>query len=164
MGANRVSDTLSVCTAAAFEGGYLPVPANAGQDGLAFRPRVAVALRGAPADWLNDAAQKLEALSILRENWDSYGALPINHTAIENARWLLTYLAWTQNVDAPAVGGTPDGTVGLSWDDGVWSIDAEVFPSGQIHYVYLDDRNPNNEREATLSCVDELVELLTQWT
>lgn len=159
-----MSDTPSACTAAAFEGDCLPVPANAGQDGLAFRQRITIAMREAPADWLHDAARKLEKLLILRQNWDSYGALPINHMAVENARRLLTYLAGIQNIDAPAIGGTPDGTVGLSWDEGAWSIDAEVFPSGQIHYVYLDDRTPNNERDTTLSCENELVELLTQWT
>ena len=67
-------------------------------------------------------------------------------------------------VEKPAVGATPDGHIGFSWDEGAWSLDAEILPTGRIEYVYLDERDSAQDREAVALDWAELLEMLTQWS
>ena len=65
-------------------------------------------------------------------------------------------------VAEPAVGASPEGHVGFSWDEGAWSLDAEVLPDGRIEYVYLDEQDSAKDRDTTTRLWTDLLELLTQ--
>jgi hypothetical protein len=121
-----------------------------------------VAIRETQPKWLRDSLRKLQELATLQENWDSYGASPVNANSVVRAQELVCYLARFVGVDEPAVGATPEGHVGFSWDEGAWSLDAEVLPNGRIAYVYLDERDSANDRETTTRRWADLLALLTQ--
>lgn len=121
-----------------------------------------LAFRGNPP-WLTEVVRKLQDLAILDEDWDSYGAASIDHNSIANSLRLITFLAGFVGVEPPAVGGTPEGHVGLSWDEGKWSLDVEVLPDGRIEYVYLDERDHANDQEVTTINCSSVVALLTRW-
>lgn len=125
-------------------------------------PRTKYALRDAPL-WLQETITKLKNLATLQENWDSYGGLPVDRRSIDNAILLITNLASVENVSEPAIGATPDGEAGLSWDGGHWSLDADILPDGRIDYVYTDDRDPSCDVEETTSNPYDLLSLLTAW-
>ena len=112
--------------------------------------------------WVRRTITKLENLPALQENWDSYGARPIDMRSIQKAHELICELALYVGINEPAVSATPDGHVGLSWDEGSWSIDAEMLPDGRIRYVYLDERDSANDRERVTCGRYELLGLLTQ--
>lgn len=122
-----------------------------------------VALRHTPAQWLGEARDKLQNLATLGENWDSYGASPIDARSIECAQRLVENLAMIIGVRPPAVGATPDGEAGLSWDGGHWCLDADVSPDGRISYVFVDDQDPSRDLEASTRDPRELIALLTDW-
>lgn len=66
-------------------------------------------------------------------------------------------------VDEPAVGATPDGEAGLSWDGGPWSLDVDVTRDGRYEYVFLDDRDSTLSIEASTRDKDDLLIRLTTW-
>ena len=140
------------------------VSAEANSPTRAFRRQTVYALRQAPPDWLHEAVKRLQSFESLRENWDSYGAAPIDLDSISGGIALLSRLAMYECVEKPAIGATPDGHVGFSWDEGAWSLDAEVLPTGHVQYVYLDEDDSANDREATALEWVDLLELLTHWS
>ena len=148
----------------AFDQDCYQIPVETGQETavLSRQQQVFVARRQAEPKWLAETNAKLDNLAALQENWDSYGASPIDPRSIANAQQLIFNLGMFVGVDVPAIGATPDGHVGFSWDEGTWSLDAEVLPDGRIEYVYLDERDSANDRETTTRRWADLLELLTQ--
>ena len=147
----------------AFAGSYNSVPAEASADAVVLTRPTVFARRDAPPDWLADTMAKLDRLVGLEQNWDSYGASPVDHTSVATAKELIRYLAMFINVDNPAVGATPDGEAGFSWDGGHWSLDADVTANGLIEYVYTDDRDDHPDVEASTRNMNELLSLLPSW-
>jgi hypothetical protein len=113
------------------------------------------------ATWLEEATRKIQALALLKENWDSYGASPINPDSIAEALNVVASLANVYDIDAPAVGGSPDGNVGLSWDGGSWSLDAKILPDERIEIIYLDELNPWDDIEHANAGLPALLSRLT---
>ena len=68
---------------------------------------------GPMVPWLDEAQRRLEELKGFRQNWDSYGGLPITLRSIESVRKYLTRLA----ADTPQalVIPTSQGGVSLEW-------------------------------------------------
>jgi len=139
------------------------LPAESGSTTMALNPQPVFAKSCTQAAWLPKTSARIAALADLNENWDSYGGHAISGSSITAARHLIDHLAWFIGVQAPAVSGTPDGGVGFSWDDGDWSLDAEIVSSGRIKYVYLDEEDSSNDLEATTVDGNELLELLARW-
>lgn len=122
-----------------------------------------LALRATPASWLSDALKAIRSLRALEQNWDSYGARAVDDDSIEKSKTLASSLSKIENVAAPTVTATPAGHVALCWDSGDWSLDAEVYPSGLVEYVYLDRRNSAADKEARTRDYGELAMLLSSW-
>ena len=68
---------------------------------------------GPMVPWLDEAQKRLEELKGFREDWDSYGGLPITPRSIESVRKYLTHLA----ADTPRalVIPTSQGGASLEW-------------------------------------------------
>lgn len=147
----------------AFVDDFDPIPAETSGNTEALSRETVFARRETYPEWLREMIEKLENLATLQENWDSYGAGPIDKRSIKKARDLIGYLAAFIAVDCPAVAGTPDGHVGFSWDEGSWSLNAKILPDGRIKYVYLDERDATKDRETTTRNWSDLLDLLTQW-
>ncbi|MGB2986951.1 MAG: hypothetical protein WBE26_13850 [Phycisphaerae bacterium] len=160
--------TLTAPDELAFSSGCCPLPSGTtgettvlSQKDLFLGPMFA--LCETPPTWLPGVITKLSDLAPLEDNWDSYGASPIDPRSISNAQALVQWLAMFIGVDEPAVGASPDGEAGLSWDGGPWSLDVDVSPDGRIDYVYIDDRDAARDVEASTHDPYELLTLLTAW-
>lgn len=129
----------------------------------ALSPKTTVYRSGKPAGWLSDAVREIDALGGLEPNWDSYGAHPIQSEAIVWAVKYLSELAHWAGVPRPHVGASPAGRVGLSWDKGSWSLDAEIDEAGLIRYGYIDERDDSLSRDSRTRDFSPLIPWLTQW-
>jgi hypothetical protein len=97
----------------------------------------------------------------LPANWNSYGALPVNHLAIGNAA-RLAMNSMNQLVPAPTVVPTNRGNVRLEWHrDGV-DLEVEVYPTGQ--FTAASERH-GEERElnGSIYATDELKGLIDSY-
>lgn len=96
-----------------------------------------------------DTAREVQVRSALRflqreagvEDWDGYGARPVDSRAIGQAKLLVDALPWA--VPMPSVSADPDGEVSLSWDaasDAVFGV--SVRGDGRIAWAgrLADDR------------------------
>jgi hypothetical protein len=99
--------------------------------------------------WLRPTAQKLTELSDLPENWDSYGARPIDHSAIAFAVQLLSE-TMQADTPAPAVVPTNRGGVQLEWHTRGIDLEIEIQSPGRILVSYEDHRS-GKEWEAELT-------------
>jgi hypothetical protein len=106
----------------------------------------------------------LKQLLALPGNWNSYGARPVSHDSLARASELAARLSYFVGVTEPVIGATPDGDVSFCWDSGTWSLDVWIDASGLITYVYLDERNRENDRDTRTRDIDQLIPLLTQWS
>ncbi len=87
--------------------------------------------------WLKEIYDRISALEALKENWDSYGGLPVAETAIKAVRVLLSNLD-IEDLPTPHVAPLPDGGVGLHWRVGARDLEIEVEPNGEVHFLQTD--------------------------
>ena len=137
--------------------------AVAGDQIAAHSPHALFARRDRPEEWLARAVEELRALAQLDADWDSYGARAIDKAVIEHAVAYLSELAYWVGVPKPHIGASPAGHVGLSWDEGAWSLDAGIDGTGLIRYGYLDEQDAGRERESRTRDITQLVPYLAQW-
>lgn len=112
------------------------------------------------ADWLVSLSKRLDQIALLPDNWDSYGAAPVNGSSIRCAKRLLGELARAGNVPIPTVTAAPSGNVAFAWDGGNWSLDLTIDDTGLIEYVYLAANE--SDRESRTRNPRELIVLLSK--
>lgn len=112
--------------------------------------------------WLPDVLAKIDGYATLEKNWDSYGAEPADLWSMEYAHALAMRLS-NDGVAKPAVGLSPDGHIGFSWDEG-WCLDVDCEPDGQFSYVYLPKVEgtdyADDEVEGTTCDLNDLLQYL----
>lgn len=87
----------------------------------------------ATASWLPNVLAKIDELSTLKENWNSYNARPIDPKSIAAARRVAAWLAG-EGVDLePHVVPTSRGTVNLEWPS--VELEVEFRPDAQMKYL-----------------------------
>lgn len=93
-----------------------------------------------------EALKKLEELKELKDNWDSYGAPPIDKECIKRARWFL--LAIGPKVSR-GVWSVPcsHGGVQLEWHQGAVNLEIEFKPGGGLEMLYDDIGMYQTEKE-----------------
>ena len=116
---------------------------------------------GAAAYWAFEAAKKLENLGALRQNWDSYGGLPLSPTA---KRITFDALGWLKNQDlpVPAVVLGSAGTVHLEWRSKGRELEIGFGPAETIEFVKIDNQGHIEEGEADAE-IRQRLRLLTSW-
>lgn len=157
------TDVVASGCATAFQDGFRVIEPHSPDTGAWTLHEQVLALRSAPELWLDATRSEIDALSVLPENWDSYGAHAVGSSAIDHARGLMATLARVVGVNAPTVTATPEGDVGLCWDVGRWSLDASVDPSGLVTYVFLDEESDGNDQEGRTRDPAKLASLLARW-
>jgi hypothetical protein len=90
----------------------------------------------------------MAALLRLPQNWNSYGAGPIQSAAVAAA---LRFLGQTMHPEtpAPAVVPTSQGGVQLEWHAGEIDLEVRVSPSGEINVVYEDAQGEWEQEHVT---------------
>lgn len=96
--------------------------------------------------WIRSLERKLDTFRSLQENWDSYGAHPINDGALENAKQFLNSALFS-GLEKPLVAATSRGGVHVEWDNNGRALELEFISMTELHYYYADS---NEEREKEL--------------
>lgn len=87
--------------------------------------------------------QRILAFAALECDWDSYGAEPISHDAIEGAQLLLSAVASQaeyklgRGVKPYAVAPLADGGVQIEWRGAEYAIEVEISPDGRYGYLVV---------------------------
>jgi hypothetical protein len=118
-------------------------------------------LGGQTADWVLQAAQKLEALGRLRVGWDSYGGLPLK----KGTRTLtVRVLDWLRKdeLPVPAVVLGSGGTVQLEWRTKGKELEVELRDNDTIEYVRVFPGGDIEDGEAAHD-ISERLQSLSQW-
>ena len=121
-----------------------------------------VIARRDPADWSADCLNRMKRLCELKQNWDSYGANPVDPGSIEVAKQLVRMFAQMTGIDCPRVAASPAGHVALSWE---WQehsreLDLEILPGGMIRWSCIDDHQPSEDCEGESNDINQVVRLV----
>jgi hypothetical protein len=118
----------------------------------------AIGLGGDTADWVIDAAKKLEKLGRRQADWDSYGGLPLKQ-GIRN--FTLVVLHWLRKDDLPVPGVVlgSAGTVQLEWRSKCKELEVELRDNNSIEFVMVSPDGGIKEGEATSNVSAKLRDL-----
>jgi hypothetical protein len=88
--------------------------------------------------------ERLQELSKLEPNWDSYDAEPLSPTAVATASTLIAAVDETRRAvtgkHAPPwmVAPVPDGGLQVEWKSGPRKIEVLIDPEGDLSYLIID--------------------------
>jgi hypothetical protein len=115
-----------------------------GQSALLLPPDQAVATISATiVEELRPALERLEVFATLRDDWDSYGAAPISHVAINRARELAAEIISRHalSIRPPDysfdVIPTPVGGVQLEWSVSDQHLEIAIGAQGSLGYLLV---------------------------
>ena len=99
----------------------------------------------------NNLLQELEKIKNLKEDWDNYGADPINKRVIANAEFLINNL----EIKPVNIAPTPWGTIQMYWKSKNTDITIEVLEPERdgrefISYLEIFIIVTNNEQETNI--------------
>ena len=93
----------------------------------------------------DELAERFLQIAGLEENWNGYGAPPIEPACIEDAvRIVKKGLA--MGLPAPGVAPGGDAGIGIEWAAGQWELSIDIVPDGDTTYA-LDKLLPNGAVE-----------------
>ena len=108
-------------------------------------------------DWLFIVVARLNELSILRENWDGYGALPVSQDTLEYALSVAVQIFDQDGgYRVPQIGSTAAGGIEFEWHDSDRDLEVEIECPGRIVGYYYGGTS-DDEWEGVVS--DNLSEL-----
>lgn len=84
--------------------------------------------------WLPEAREEISQLEELKQDWDSYGSLPIQTVAVKNSIRFMFELP-PGLVPAPHISPTPGGGIGFHWRIGDRDLEIEFMPNGSIEFL-----------------------------
>jgi len=120
-----------------------------------------ISLGSQTADWVLEAAKKLEVLGRLRRGWDSYGAVPLKRGTKELTLRVLGWLG-RDDLPVPAVVLGSGGTVQLEWRTKGKELEVELRDNDTIEYVKVFPAGDIEEGE-TAGNLSAKVQDLSQW-
>ena len=123
---------------------------------------VSLPLRADTASWVFATAKKLEEISKLSYNWDSYGGRPISQGARRMAFDALKSLSKRQ-LPVPAVVLGSAGTVHLEWRYHNKKLEIGFDDRNAIEFLKVDSNGEWQEEENVNSNIQEKLELLANW-
>jgi hypothetical protein len=100
---------------------------------------------------LKSALQRLEELSRLERDWDTYGALPLTATALTLAEALMRQAVdllgsgMGERVAPYTLMPIADGGVSIEWRGPQATLELDIGPSGMLSYLLVD--NSTGERQ-----------------
>lgn len=125
-----------------------PLTPDPGTSGSRQRRTITFHVQQPAADWLRPTVSRVESLTGLARDWDSYGAHPVTaEAAIAVVRFLLDNAY--QQLAPPAIVPLPDGGVQLEWHRG--GLDVEIAFSEEEPGVYVEDHDRGESSELPLN-------------
>jgi hypothetical protein len=113
-----------------------PLARDAGTSNAKQRQVIALQVQQPAADWLRSAVQRIENLTTLARDWNSYGSHPVTAEAALAAVRFLLDTAYRE-LGAPAIVPLPDGGVQVEWHRG--GLDVEIAFSEDEPGIYVED-------------------------
>lgn len=99
--------------------------------------------------YLASSQSVLEEIYALKDNWDSYGGIPVLDNVIQQTTELMCLVAKEFNDILYAIAPVPDGGLFLEWRAGIplWhtKLQVRVSPNGQLAYLRI--RTIDGKRE-----------------
>jgi hypothetical protein len=102
-----------------------------------------------PAAWFNNLLAEISQIGDLKENWDSYGARPIDPRCAEAAANLL-WAVLDSSTPKPFVVPTSRGGIQLEWHRAGVDLELEIESPARVN-VCFEDHREGTEQEITLS-------------
>lgn len=99
--------------------------------------------------WLVPSVRSLCELLWLEPNWDSFGALPVERRAVEQALAIL-FGTMQKTTPPPIAVPTSSGGIQLEWHLGGIDLEVELEPDGTVG-VYFADKQSGTEWERSLA-------------
>jgi hypothetical protein len=98
-----------------------------------------------------ELSDRLKHLATLPQNWDSYGAAPINPKTIERVRSILREIiaAGAKDIPLPFIAPANDGTLVLEWKTGGGKELILDVPHGDelISFLLVEPQGPEAEKK-----------------
>ena len=91
-----------------------------------------------PCDWLPFVHRQLQAIALLPDGWDSYGAPRPNSSWLSGARSLIDCLSRAPGLPRPYVNPTRNGGVQFEWEAGPRYFELEVLAERAATYYWRD--------------------------
>ena len=102
---------------------------------------------------LRPAFQRLDELSKLERDWDTYGALPLTSVALEAAEKIMRKVVKAFG-KMPSEGVAPytlmpiaDGGVSIEWRGPQADLEIDIGPSGALSYLLIERADGNRRFE-----------------
>jgi len=110
---------------------------------------------GMPA-WLSEVDERLHRFANLEQNWDSYGASPIDEGLIRQALQMLLS-SDLEDVPKPFVVPRKDGGINFEWDFGEKFLSLEIRKDGMEYFFFNRKDEKSIEKEYKEQNLDSLI-------
>ena len=112
------------------------------------------------SSWMQPLLDKVVRLETLRENWDSYGARPIDpNIAQATIKLLCEFL--TPSDPIPSIVPTAHGSILLEWHEGGCDLEVEMRSPTSIQLVFDDGNEQEESEQASFDQIRAKVDVLT---
>lgn len=100
--------------------------------------------------WISSTISRLKKLSELSENWDSYGAKPVEKNAVLMALNLIGAI-YSARVPEPAIVPLASGGIQFEWHTPQKDLEISLSPNGQASVYFEEIGKPLVSSEGNLS-------------
>ena len=130
--------------------GAVSLPLLAPAVGYANPGVVVVRVHADPAGWASRAISKLNELSELQDNWDSYGARPIESSSMLMALNLLKVIH-NVRVPEPTIVPLATGGIQFEWHTARKDLEIALSPNGQASIYFEQTGTPPTYSDGKIS-------------
>ena len=78
---------------------------------------------------MKEIVERIKSFRELKQNWDGYGAEPLDPSVIVAALHFVDLIGCSPNIE---VFPTALGTIQFEWENGIYYVETEVHPDGSI--------------------------------
>lgn len=78
---------------------------------------------------MKEIVERIKDFRELKQNWDGYGAEPLEPSVIQAALHFVDLIRCSPNIE---VFPTALGTIQFEWENGIYYVETEVYPDGSI--------------------------------
>lgn len=113
--------------------------------------------------WLNDLVQKSASILRLQENWDSYGASPINPAVVWSAIELVLRVS-SRKTTKPSIIPINSGGVQVEWHLNDVDLEIEIPVPGYFNVLFDDNSGNEWEKRLQMNNLQELEAVIENLT
>ena len=132
-------------------------------DGPEGAPVLVISVAADPPHWLKPAIERFGELLELRQNWDSYGALPIEPNHVVAAIELLA-LIMRDDTPVPAIVPTNRGHIQLEWHTPTADLEIETLSMNRFGVCFEDTAERERWDLEIVSDLNPVVKALSKFS